>query len=348
MAKYIIDLKLPSIKNAGPKARNDVNYFLQDSGYKLLKLYYPEKYRKGFTKLQLSFLSLSYLIRWFSFFKKGDIVLVQYPIPSAYIQALNHFKKIRQIKVIFLIHDLENYRKEKNIKKDIEELNLADVIISHNPTMTSVLKRENFTKHIVDLNIFDYYTTDPDIYINVKPDDSEKKNKVINYAGNLDPSKSGFVYKLTSLLKKSKISYVLYGINYNTQVEDEALAYKGVFAPEETSVLKGDYGLIWDGNSLETCDGTYGEYLMINNPHKLSLYLSAYRPIIVWSKAAVAKLVIEEKIGIAVNTLEEVEEKLDNISMEDNVAIRQNVLKFGQRVREGYFIKKAISSAELV
>ena len=30
----------------------------------------------------------------------------------------------------------------------------------------------------------------------------------------------------------------------------------------------GNWGLVWDGDSIDECSGQWGEYLKINNPHK--------------------------------------------------------------------------------
>ena len=50
------------------------------------------------------------------------------------------------------------------------------------------------------------------------------------------------------------------------------------------------------------CTGQYGEYLKINSPFKFSLYLAANRPVVVWSKSALASYVKEYKLGICVDS----------------------------------------------
>ena len=50
--------------------------------------------------------------------------------------------------------------------------------------------------------------------------------------------------------------------------------------------MEGSFGLVWDGISVETCAGVYGEYLKVNNPHKTSLYLASGIPVIIWKEAA--------------------------------------------------------------
>ena len=50
--------------------------------------------------------------------------------------------------------------------------------------------------------------------------------------------------------------------------------YKGKFSPENISFIEGNWGLVWDGDQLETCHGKLGEYLRINSSHKISLYIA--------------------------------------------------------------------------
>ena len=86
MNKYVIDLAIPDINNAGPKARNDVNYFLKSIDYKLIKLFFPSKYIKGLTPLVLKLCSYGYLIYFTKRIEKRSTILIQYPIPYAYIK----------------------------------------------------------------------------------------------------------------------------------------------------------------------------------------------------------------------------------------------------------------------
>src|SRR5699024_6210027 len=99
--------------------------------------------------------------------------------------------------------------------------------------------------------------------------------------------KSKFIYKFPSELKKSKVN--LYGNGYiGNQI---GLDYKGAFPSDKiNSIIKGKYGLIWDGDRIDTCSGNVGNYLRYNNPHKLSMYLVANMPVIIWDKAAEADL----------------------------------------------------------
>lgn len=344
MNKYLIDLKMPDVKNAGPKARNDVNFFLQDLGYKLITLFYPVKYNRIITPLTLLPYSVSYLFKLFFLLKKNDIVLIQFPIPHFYIHIFSYLKKIKSFKVVFLIHDLENFRKGKSVEEDLVFFKDADVIISHNPKMTSLISRPFLTSKIIPLQVFDY-KVNSDSGIS-EADNRGDSNLIINYAGNLAPDKSGFVYNIPSLCLKENIKVVIYGINYRREISNSNIEYGGEFSPDYPDILKGDFGLVWDGNSLETCEGIFGSYLRVNNPHKLSLYLAASMPVIVWKHAAIASFVLDNNLGIAVDSLTEIKSRLEALTENEKFTFKNNAVAFGNKVRAGYFIKSAVEKAE--
>ena len=239
---------------------------------------------------------------------------------------------------------MENFRKGKSVEEDLVFFKSADVIISHNPEMTKLIKRPFLTPHILDLSVFDYRVSSVKKTAETSGDNTSAVT--INYAGNLAPDKSGFVYKISSLRLPENIRMIIFGINYKEDTSNKSISYGGAFSPDDPSVLHGDFGLIWDGKSLDTCEGLFGVYLKVNNPHKLSLYLAVSKPVIVWGEAAVATFVSQNKLGITVKNLDEIESKLQNLSANEKLALKNNAKEYGQKVREGYFIKTAVARAE--
>ena len=114
------------------------------------------------------------------------------------------------------------------------------------------------------------------------------------------------------------------------------------------SNLKGKYGLVWDGDSLDTCSGLTGEYLKINNPHKLSLYLAVGLPVIIWEKAAEAEFVLKENVGVTVKSLYELPQRLATVSYNDYNIMKNNVRIVGERLRRGEYMMEAIRKAEKI
>ena len=89
-------------------------------------------------------------------------------------------------------------------------------------------------------------------------------------------------------------------------------------------------------------DGKYGEYLRYNNPHKLSLYIVAQIPIITWENAAISSFVKENKIGICINSLDEISLKIKSISDKEYDEFIKNEKKISEKMQKGYFLKKSI------
>ena len=110
--------------------------------------------------------------------------------------------------------------------------------------------------------------------------------------------------------------------------------------------LTGKYGLVWDGDSIETCSGGKGEYLRINNPHKLSLYLAVGLPVIIWDEAAEADFVLRENVGFAVKSLYELSGKMSDISDYNYEIMKKNAETVGARLRNGEYLTRALKKAE--
>lgn len=135
----------------------------------------------------------------------------------------------------------------------------------------------------------------------------------------------------------------LYGIKDKQTLFYGNSKYEGTFPPEVLpQYLKGNWGLVWDGDSLDSCIGKYGEYLKYNNPHKVSLYLSSGIPVIVWSGAAIADFVKSTGTGILIDNLGELEKVLDNIDECEYRDIRSNVKQVSYDMRNGEYLRHAL------
>ena len=125
--------------------------------------------------------------------------------------------------------------------------------------------------------------------------------------------------------------------------------YKGSYdADILPDIMEGDYGLVWDGTEITTCAGNTGDYMRYNNPHKVSLYIAAELPIIIWKQAALADFVMKNQIGITVESLDEIEGEILNITDEQYCAFKRNLKELSKRVQSGYYLKTALQrSTEL-
>lgn len=336
--KYVVGIEVNG-KTAGSKAQKDINQFAEEIGYT------PVKYTISGGRIS------QFIERW-TFKKKLDkipessVVLLQYPLAgNLEPELLKYTEKRQDLNVILLIHDLDILRNSSNTSgQEIEKklLHRVNKIIVHNSLMKKKLL-EQFDNldpdNMVELELFDYICDLPE---------SDKKKpadkNIVVVAGNLSKKKSGYVYKLGKNV--GGLTFHLYGINF---IEEDAqnAVYHGSFQPEELPTkMEQGFGLVWDGGELQKCSGDFGEYLKYNNPHKLSLYIAAGMPVIVWSQSAVKLLVEKEHIGLVIDSVTDLEKRIAMLSDEEYQVMTRNAKRLSKKVRKGYFIKRALSEVE--
>ena len=334
-----------NVKNAGNKARNDVEEIVKREGYQALVLSVDNWYEMSTLKAQLH--KSKAFGQALAQLKQGDELLIQFPMLHHSFFTTHHVKKAQKkgVKVHFIIHDLEALRYanldtvplKHKIRVQIQEsglLGAADGIIAHNPIMKSVLVNTGVAEDkIVSLGIFDY------LIPNFQEKSGLTKDQPIIVAGNLAQEKAGYLYSLPE-----EPAYNLYGVGFD---ESRALAnetYFGSFLPDELpAALEGGFGLVWDGDSAETCSGVFGEYLRYNNSHKASLYLAAGFPVVVWEESALAHFVIDKQCGLVVSSLSDLKENLDTLSEEQYKEMLENAKQIGSKLRQGQYLRTALS-----
>lgn len=334
MSKAVVNLVETLGKNdAGPKAKSDIQSILVNQGYESLTL--PITIASIKDKLKLAYWDLPNFFR-----KHGDFdeYVLQYPIYSK-IVTKRLFKTLRNVpgKLILVIHDIESLRfqtdDDKSIQHEIHLLNQADGLIVHTQAMQTWLQDHGVTVPMKKLELFDYLNSQPLL---------EKINyeKSVCYAGNL--MKSSFLGTLN--LNGYKLS--VFGPNPLPNFPDE-INYLGVRTPDELpKELKYNFGLVWDGTTTATCDGIFGEYMKFNSPHKVSLYLSTGLPVIIWKQAAVASYIVNNQLGIAIDSLDNLPAILDSLSDEEYQILKKSVLSYANRLRKGQNIINVLSDLE--
>ena len=338
-------LKDSGARNAGNKARNDVEEIVKREGYQPLLLTVEDWYQMGTVKAQQH--KAKALAQAFSQLKSGDQLLIQFPMLHHSFFTTRLVRKIqrRGVQVYFIIHDLEALRYanldtvplKHKIRVHLQEsslLKVADGVIAHNPIMKSVLVEKGIPEHkLVSLEIFDY------LIPNYQEKDGLSKGQPIIVAGNLAQEKAGYLYQLPA-----RPAYNLYGVGFD---ESRALAnetYFGSFLPDELpAALEGGFGLVWDGDSAETCSGVFGEYLRYNNSHKASLYLAAGFPLVVWKQSALSHFVLENGCGIAVESLYDLSQALEQLDDKDYQDLLVNTRRIGQKIRDGSYLTNALN-----
>lgn len=352
--EYYTHVRLKNEFNAGNKATDDIAHICESMGLK--ELVFPKLPTNLNKYLHKVWILAVTSFTWFKYYlkmKKGDLLLYQHPMYG--VRMSNYFiSKIRKkgCKCIAIIHDLDTLRNKgvdgylvSNKTAFIADdclLKQFDAIICHNGIMHDYLVSQGFdTDKLIDLNLFDYLT---DHEIPVRHKDSTDYSLVI--AGNLTRMKSSYLYDFIDKSPDDTDLYV-YGVGYDADSSHGNVHYEGAFPPDELCAkMKGDFGIVWDGTSAESCVGNTGNYLRYNNPHKLSLYLTSNIPVIVWSRSAVSGFVKENGVGIAVDSLMDIEGIINGLSSEEYNIMVDNTAGISDKSRNGLYFKAAYEEAK--
>jgi len=338
--QFCIRFNKVDVNSAASKAVLDCNAIFLQQGYKDFTFTVADNSNRAWYYILL----LKNLLRFCFAIKPWSVVGVQYPLLSIN-NVFKYFIKLTRLKGVkyfCIIHDLDSLRTggtDANlIRKEIMNLNCYDCVIAHNSFMVNWLKTNGLTAKIIALEVFDYLSPD------FKPAEKSYAEKQIVYAGNLIKSK--FVYALPQI---KNWHFKIYGPNYIAQNAKEHvnLQWEGQFSPEEIAGrLEGNFGLIWDGTSIDKCDEVLGNYLRYNNPHKFSLYIAAGLPVIAPQDSAIGAMITSLNIGVLVNDLHDLEQV--KINEDDYELMRTNILNFRKKITTGFYFREAINSVESV
>lgn len=314
--------------NAGSKARNDCDRILEGFGYEPVLLELSDEKRKRRWQKRLNPWKAAFRLR-----SCGDCFL-QYPYYNLWYQGKDYRRMLQHYhgRLTCLIHDIPGLRDGGEIEPELSYvLDRADKVIAHTPKMKEILTGKTGVDpdKIGVLYLFDYLTDSAS-------DEPDPDGKEIIYAGNLD--KSIFLRDLDRL--SGNTVFNLYGLPSANVKESSRCSYKGKFHPDDVSFIKGNWGLVWDGDSIDTCQGPFGEYLRFNSSHKISLYLAARKPVIIWEESSLKDFITGNHLGIAVSSLGEIDRKISTLTDEERCLMVRNVTGISSELRSGGFLKR--------
>lgn len=324
------------------KARQDIEKIAVEEGYVPFRMKAGDSARGNFWKqMELIPLVLSDWIRAFWTMRAGDLLVMQYPYfplkGAGAARLALHLLQWKGVQTAAIVHDLDSLRRIGGAAAQWSDqvlLPAYDRLVVHNDRMARYLVSQGVKKPIISLGLFDYLTQ--------APQNARSKAKSVCIAGNLRSKKSSYLAKI----RRIPLEWHLYGPGWTGKKSKNVILH-GQFTPESLpGRLEGAFGVIWDGGATERCTGHYGAYLMLNNPHKMSLYLASGMPVIVWSRSAMAEMVKKERCGLIVDSLTEIPERIAGLTQEDYAALAENARRLGEKVRAGAFTRAALRALE--
>ena len=312
----VLSLIYQDKKNAGPKAKRDVDKILEkEYGAKIIKLYRVGNFR------------IKTLLTFVRYMFSKDILVLQMPM----ILKSAAYKVLPKKRTILLVHDIDGLRhmNEEVLNKEINIFKQFKYVIVHNEKMKDFLIEKGVDKDsLYVLGLFDYLVD------NVKDEPKEEESDFF-FVGNLDKEKSPFIYEF----KENELSHNinLYGLNVKEDELDKKLIYKGSFEPEDLSSLEGKVGIVWDGSKEDDdSNDSYKNYTRYNNPHKLSCYMACGKPVVIWEEAACASFIEKNNVGYKIKNLEDI----NKIDFSDYEAKKNNAKEIQKRVINGEYTKE--------
>lgn len=343
---YYLSERNPDGTTAGNKARNDVENILQKRKYIPISALQLGLERKHGNRIAFKLKALLFINKIKNNIPLNSTIVIQYPMMAQFTNSNNKidyssiFSKLSKFyKLIAIVHDINDLREERVNHSNLDDLKLAYAIISHNKNMTDYLIKSGINSNrIFNLEIFDYLSS----YQNK---DSHFDDEATScFAGNLN--KSRFIYTIPDNIRDLGIN--LYGNGYELKKDKSPyLNYQGTYSSEKiSSIIKGKYGLIWDGEKSNTCTGLVGNYLKYNNPHKLSMYLVANIPIIIWDQAAEAQFVKKNNVGITISSIDEIPNKLSSIDAKKYDKMLDSVKLIKNKLLQGKYLNTQLDNIE--
>lgn len=326
MNRYFVSEIYNHARFAAGALREDIETVLKSEGFQTIEL--PES--NNLINKIINYARLKSIV---NDLKKPGAIFFHFPLRSRIIRTFYKIAQRKRIKTILYVHDLEGLRDKDTylLKNEMQVLERSDIIIAQNERMKEVILSQLGNKKIVVLEMYDY------LGINITPP-KRLLSETVSFAGNLN--KAPFIQKLTNL---SYLKFIIYGQG-NEEFAGENITFKGKVDPRILpSIIEGSFGLVWDGNSLETGKNS-GEYLCYNIPHKLALYIISGLPPIVWAESAMADWVGKNNIGLVINSLFDLKQKISSVSEKEYIDFQRNMQDLREKMSQGYYLKKAIKN----
>lgn len=297
---------------------------------------------------------LTMIMAWY----KADVVLTIYPYICMNLKRNYLFRKLesllinrlnRRARSILYIVDLpiersiiggapsnEQYKRACEIERHI--FDSFDVLLVFNENMKRKIRdKYGFSDDkFVLFEILDYGT-------DIVPEENFNLRKPLRAAfltSELNQRRFSWINEIPF---SENLTYSFFGINgeWINSLNRKDIRYEGVIPPAKVPAVLGKFhfGIIYYNSAFEN-------YLKYGSTSKFSAYMAANLPVLCPSKLSyLSSITHKYGVGLCYDSLSDIPKCLENIDERLYSKIKGNCAKMGEKVRQGYFIKKALNLA---
>jgi len=315
----------------------------------------------GFRPVVLGIKEMIHFVKMFRYLIDTDVFLIMYPYLCSPIRKANPLKRLEtnlisklnknKFSILYIV-DLpieqnlaigNTYvigKKAYKIEKQLFE-NFNVICVFNEYMKNAIQQRYDISDdRFVKFEILDYG-------VNFTPSKNKKflRNKFkIVYTGNASKEYVGL--RMKDLPSSKNIEYEIFGNNggWINDLGRQDVVYKG-FLPSKEIIkyisTKAHFGTILYNKNFKSVN-----YYNFGSSSKFSAYLVAGLPLLIPSQYTyISSLVKKYKVGFSFGSFDEIPQIINTLTESKYNRIRNNCLKLGEKIKDGYFFKKAVKIA---
>lgn len=323
--KFFVSELYPHARFTAGVLRDDIEKILERNGY--FKISFPIEKANFWNKLQQYITAL----KIYRTIPHRATVFFHFPIRSRAKRVLLQLLKLKKCRPVAYLHDFEGLRTQDNrlLRNEFNQLKPFDLLLAQNELMEKWL--EPMGKMVINIEMYDYLDSA------LASNKSKRKEANVAFVGN--PTKAPFINQLHQI---TDVHFQLYGHVPNSVRAFNCHLHGSVDPRMLPSLLEGSFGLVWDGNDIDTCSGGFGQYLRINTSHKLAAYILAGLPILIWDQSAMSNWVKKKGIGICISSLKNLSDVIEKLSTDDYDSMQFNIKRLQPKIAAGAFLEDAL------
>ena len=277
--KYFIQEFLLTDCHYGGIGCKDIEEILRRNGFQPIQFPFHAAF-----SLKAKFFRILFFCKCLFQLPSDAIIVFQTPMYAflnrLLIKTILLFRK--SIKLVCIITDIDGLRDndETLLNREKKFFECFRYFIVHNNQMKDWLLKVKGSAAISTFELFDFLTLPNKLH--------RQKYPEVAFSGNT--INSAFIYDLTKI---KNVKFNLYG-EVDAKIffgASNIIIYGFVQPIPLKDQIKGSFGLVWNGDSINSLTNSAGTYLYINSPHKLSSYIVSGLPVIVHAASASAGVV---------------------------------------------------------